>query len=179
MWSPCSSFQQLDNSVCCYFPRQERKIAAFPVCRRCGISQVLWQILNIYQRFIGVMDRKLVCYGFIQAFFFFFFLVQVLSKAASPWTPRAETDASKTSLSVVILSLPGSTLKETFSLSVCSVMLTAGYKLTSTVNPKRDTAVGLRQVRSFEAVLVLKAAVRRLLRSRTFYSNVCEIAVKY
>lgn len=43
------------------------------------------------------------------------------------------------------------------------VMLTAGLKLTSRVDPEGDTAVTLRQVRSLEAVFVLKPPVWRLL----------------
>lgn len=43
-----------------------------------------------------------------------------------------------------------------------SVMFTAGHKLTSSVDPKRDAAVALRQVRTFKAVFVLEPAVGRL-----------------
>lgn len=60
-----------------------------------------------------------------------------------------------------------------------SEMLTAGHKLTSSVDPKRDTAVRLRQVRSFEAVFVLKAAVRRFFGRRGTCGNVGDAAVKY
>lgn len=42
------------------------------------------------------------------------------------------------------------------------VMLTAGHKLTSSVDPKRDAAVALRQVWTFKAVFVLEPSVGRL-----------------
>lgn len=42
------------------------------------------------------------------------------------------------------------------------VMLTAGHKLTSSVDPKRDAVVALRQVRTFKAVFVLEPSVGRL-----------------
>lgn len=42
------------------------------------------------------------------------------------------------------------------------VMLTAGHKLTSSVDPKRDAAVALRQVWAFKAVFVLEPSVGRL-----------------
>lgn len=41
------------------------------------------------------------------------------------------------------------------------MLLTAGYKLTSSVNPERDRAIGLRQMWTFEAVFVLETTVRR------------------
>lgn len=49
------------------------------------------------------------------------------------------------------------------SSSSSCMMLTAGLKLTSSVDPEWDRAVILRQMGSFEAVLVLEAAVRGLL----------------
>ena len=59
------------------------------------------------------------------------------------------------------------------------MMLTAGYKLTSSVDPKRDPAVFLRQVGSLEAVFVLKPAVRKLLCRRGTGGDVGEAVVKY
>lgn len=45
-------------------------------------------------------------------------------------------------------------------------MLTAGQKLTSSVNPERDSAVALGQMRPLEAVFVLEAPVRSFLGRR-------------
>lgn len=45
-------------------------------------------------------------------------------------------------------------------------MLTAAQKLTSSVEPERDPAVALGQMRPLEAVFVLEAAVRSLLGRR-------------
>ena len=55
---------------------------------------------------------------------------------------------------------------------------TAGRKLTPGVDPEGDTAVALRQVRSLEAVLVLEAAVRRLLRRRAAGDDVGQAPVE-
>lgn len=56
-------------------------------------------------------------------------------------------------------------------------MLTAGLKLTSSVDPERDPAVGLRQMRSFEAVFVLEAAVRSFLGRRGSGGDIGDTAV--
>lgn len=58
-------------------------------------------------------------------------------------------------------------------------MLTAGHKHTSSVDPEGDTAVGLSQVRSLEAVFVLKAAVRSLFARRGTCGHIGDTAVKY
>lgn len=55
----------------------------------------------------------------------------------------------------------------------------AGYKLTSSVDPEGDRAVALSQVRSFEAVFVLKPAVRKLLCRRGTDGDVGKTAAKY
>lgn len=60
-----------------------------------------------------------------------------------------------------------------------SVMLTAGHKLTSSVDPERDTAVGLRQVWSFEAVFVLESAMGRFFWRRGTCDNIGETALDY
>lgn len=60
-------------------------------------------------------------------------------------------------------------------LSAAEVMLlTAAQKLTSTVDPERDPAVALDQMRSLEAVFVLEAAVRSLLGRRAVRRDASE-----
>lgn len=59
------------------------------------------------------------------------------------------------------------------------VMFTAGYKLTSSVDPKRDAAVALRQVRTFKAVFVLEPAVGRLFWRRGTCGDISDTVVVY
>lgn len=54
------------------------------------------------------------------------------------------------------------------------VMLTAGQKLTSSVDPERDPAVALGQMRPLEAVFVLEAAVRSFVGSRAVRRDASE-----
>lgn len=53
-------------------------------------------------------------------------------------------------------------------------MLTAGQKLTSSVDPERDPAVALGQMRPLEAVFVLEAAVRSFVGSRAVRRDASE-----
>lgn len=59
------------------------------------------------------------------------------------------------------------------------VMLRAGNKLTSSVGPKRDATVALRQVRTFKAVFVLKPAVGRLFWRRGTCGDISNTVVVY
>lgn len=59
------------------------------------------------------------------------------------------------------------------------VMFTAGNKLTSSVDPKRDVSVALRKVRTFKAVFVLKPAVGRLFWRRGTRGDISDTVVVY
>lgn len=59
------------------------------------------------------------------------------------------------------------------------VMVTAGNKLTSSVDPKRDATVALRQVRTFKAVFVLEPAVRRLFWRRGTCGDISDTVAVY
>lgn len=54
------------------------------------------------------------------------------------------------------------------------MMLTAGQKLTSSMDPERDPAVALGQMWPLEAEFVLEAAVRSFLRRRTVRRDASE-----
>lgn len=93
---------------------------------------------------------------------------QLQMSVTKPWT-----DLSSTHTRVVKLEAAD---EQTTS---SSVMLTAGLKLTSSVDPERDTAVSLRQMRSFEAVFVLEAAVRSFFGRRGSGGDIGDTAVWY
>lgn len=62
----------------------------------------------------------------------------------------------------------------TLLLTGATLMLTAAQKLTSSVDPERNPAVALGQMRPLEAVFVLEAAVRSFLGRRTVRHDATE-----